>query len=128
MDESIKDYLENQFKNIATKDDLKDFATKDDLKAFATKDDLKDFATKDDLKAFATKDDLKDFATKDDLASAVAELGRVINETIAEPMEKHFAEHKRDLDVSKDVEALKLDMKKIKDALAMNGNQPVKVS
>jgi hypothetical protein len=110
MDESIKSYLENQFKNIATKDDLKDFATKDDLKTFATKDDL------------------KDFATKDDLAAAVAELGRVINETIAEPMEKHFAEHKRDLDMSKDVETLKLDMKKIKDALAMNGDHKVKVS
>ncbi len=92
MDESLKSYLDNQFQNVATKDDL------------------------------------KNFATKDDLAAAVAELGRVISDTIAEPMEKHFAEHKRDLDVGKDVEALKLDMQKIKDALAINDGQPVKIS
>jgi len=66
--------------------------------------------------------------TKTDLDNTVEQLVSVINKTIAEPMEKHFAEHKRDLDVSKDVEILKLDMQKIKDALAINDGQPVKIS
>jgi hypothetical protein len=119
MDESIQSYLDSKFENVTTKDDLKNFATKDDIK---------NMATKDDLTHLATKDDLKNFTTKEDLNTAVADLGRLISETIAEPMEKHFAEHKRDIDVSKDVEMLKRDMQKIKDALAMNDDQPIKVS
>ncbi len=61
------------------------------------------------------------------IKDSTEELAGIINDTVAVPMEEHFAEHKRDLDMRKDVEALKLDIQKIKDALAMNGDQTLKV-
>ncbi|HEX8459229.1 MAG TPA: hypothetical protein VF656_18190 [Pyrinomonadaceae bacterium] len=69
------------------------------------------------LSKLASKDDLKPLATKIDVEGAVNHLVGVINETIAEPMERHFAEVKDAIDVRTEVEMLKLDMRKIKEAL-----------
>ena len=55
--------------------------------------------------------------TKTDLDGAVSHLVGVINETIAEPMERHFAETKDTINVRAEVDSLKADMKRIKAAL-----------
>lgn len=68
---------------------------------------------------------LANLATKDDLSSQTRELKAytdeqtehlvgVINETIAEPMESHFAELKDYLKVKEDVQTLKREMQQIK--------------
>ena len=62
----------------------------------------------------------KQFATvarKADVESAVAELAAHINETIAVPMEHHFAEVEANIEVRAEVERLKFDMQKIKESL-----------
>ena len=69
------------------------------------------------LSNLATKDDLKPLATKADIEGAVNHLAGVINETIAEPMEKHFEELKDYLKVKEDVQTLKREMQRIKEAL-----------
>jgi uncharacterized protein YbgA (DUF1722 family) len=55
--------------------------------------------------------------TKTDLNNVVNHLVGVINETIAEPMERHFAETKDTVRVRADVESLKIDIQKIKAVL-----------
>jgi hypothetical protein len=69
------------------------------------------------LSNLATKDDLKPLATKSDVEGAVEHLVGVINETIAEPMERHFAEMKDYLKTKEEVEILKREMQRIKEAL-----------
>ena len=46
-----------------------------------------------------------------------AQRGGVSNEAIAVPMERHFAEVRDSVDVRAEVEALKLDTQRIKEAL-----------
>jgi len=72
------------------------------------------------LKNLATKNDLKDLATKSDVESAVTELAGVINKTIAEPMEKGFAELRDYKTVKEEVNELKADIVKIKHALHLS--------
>lgn len=64
-------------------------------------------------------DRIDNLPTKTDLNNAVNHLVGVINDTIAVPMERHFAEVKDNLDVRAEVEALKSDMQKIKAALQL---------
>jgi hypothetical protein len=45
------------------------------------------------------------------------QLARMIADTVATPMEQHFADLKDYLEVREDVQALKVDMQKIKEAL-----------
>jgi succinate dehydrogenase/fumarate reductase flavoprotein subunit len=74
---------------------------------------------------------LSSLATKDDLASQTKELKAyadeqtghlvgVINETIAEPMERHFAELKDYVKTKEDVQTLKREMQRIKEALHLS--------
>ena len=126
------DGMDKRFDGVAMKEDLKGFATKEDLKGFATKEDLKGFATKEDLKGFATKEDLKQavapLATKLELTAQTKELkvfareqteelARIIANTVAAPMQNHFEELKDELEVREEVQTLKRDMLKIKQAL-----------
>lgn len=69
-----------------------------------------------ELKAYLDEQ-FKTVAKKVDVENAVTELAAHINETIAVPMEQHFAEVKDNIDVRAEVETLKLDMQKIKEAL-----------
>ena len=69
------------------------------------------------LKNLATKDDLKELSTKQDVRNAVEELARLIADTVATPMERHFADLKDYLEVRKDVHTLKVEMQKIKEVL-----------
>lgn len=55
--------------------------------------------------------------TKTDFENGLNHLVSVIDTTVAQPMERHFAEYKEQLDVSKKVAQLEHDMQKIKDAL-----------
>jgi hypothetical protein len=71
---------------------------------------LKNLATKDDLQA-QTKE-LKAYADEQ-----TTHLVSVINETIAEPMERHFEELKDFVQVREDVQTMKLEMQRIKEAL-----------
>lgn len=74
-----------------------------------------------EIAKLATKDDLKPLVTKTDLTDALdAQLGKmvsIINDTIATPMEQHFAETKKQLDMAHKVEQLERDMQEIKNAL-----------
>lgn len=74
---------------------------------------------------------LANLPTKDDLASQTRELKAyadeqtarlvsVINETIAEPMERHFEEMKDYLKTKEDVQILKREMQQIKEALHLS--------
>jgi uncharacterized protein YlxW (UPF0749 family) len=72
------------------------------------------------LKTVATKDDLKQLATKDDIQAAVTELASMINETVAEPMEQHFAELKDHEQLRDDVQTLKREIQQIKTALHLS--------
>lgn len=69
------------------------------------------------LSNLATKDDLKPLATKADLEGAVSHLVGVSNETIAEPMERHFEQLKDYLKTKEDVQMLKREMQQIKETL-----------
>jgi hypothetical protein len=71
----------------------------------------------------ATKDDLKPLATKKDVEKGVGELAGIIANTIAEPMERHFQEVKKELDVYAEVKVLKADMERIKEALHLSPSQ-----
>ncbi len=125
MDQELKKYLAKQFKNVATKDDLKDVVRTKDLDKrlmnFATKDDIKGLVTKEDLDKrlanFATKDDLArglvNVATKDDLNDAINELVTFIDETIAQPLERHIAE-------LSDYPVVRRDVKRIKHILHLD--------
>ncbi|MDQ3817617.1 MAG: hypothetical protein M3362_08000 [Acidobacteriota bacterium] len=63
---------------------------------------------------------LDSLPTKTDLKNEINDLVGIINETIAEPMEQRFAEIKDTLRVRAEVEALKVDMQKIKAALHLS--------
>lgn len=84
------------------------------------------------LDAVATKEDLKDFVTKQDLGGALQAqttelksytdqqtetLARIIATTIAEPMEKHFAEVKSEIGMKRRVELLETKVIKLQEAL-----------
>jgi hypothetical protein len=56
-------------------------------------------------------------ATKADVKGGIEELARTIAKTVAEPMERHFAELKDYKAVREQVSALEADMQKIKQAL-----------
>lgn len=59
----------------------------------------------------------ENMATKADLREAVEELARLTAETVANPMEQHFAEVKAELAMHQRVRQLETDMRKIKEAL-----------
>src|SRR4051794_33049968 len=67
---------------------------------------------------------LKNLATKEDVRrevqAGVEQMARIISETVAEPMEKHFAEHTEQLNVRGEVEELKRDVQQIKAALHLS--------
>ena len=71
----------------------------------------------DRLDHTATKTDLERFATKDDLEKAVGSIVSTISETVATPMEAHFAEFRAELALHEDVHTLKLEMRHLKEAL-----------
>ena len=73
--------------------------------------------TKDDLekKLNAQTKELKAFA--EEQAEALA---RIIAKTVAVPMERHFTELKNEKQLRKDVENLKADMRRIKEALHLS--------
>lgn len=77
-------------------------------------------ATKKDLESFATKKDLESFATKKDLKESEANLSNHIDKQIGElaSMVSHgFEEVKEQLDVRKQVKALRQRMHRIEQAL-----------
>lgn len=102
MDPELKSYLNDKFKDLATKDYLVTYLD-GRLANFATKDDLKNLVTKEYL-----DQRLSEFATKDDFA----ELWTHINETIAVPLQQHIEE-------TKDYPLLRRDVHRIKKALNM---------
>jgi hypothetical protein len=76
---------------------------------------VKNLTTKDDLqKAIAP------LATKADVLEGVEELARNIATTVVEPMELHFQQIDRELDMYKEVKRLKADMERIKEALHLS--------
>jgi hypothetical protein len=94
--ELTQEYFDQQLKNLVTKDDLKQFPTVADL----------------DQRLASQTAELKGHA-----AGQTAHLVSVINETIAEPIERHFEELKDFVRVREDVQTLKLEMQRIKEAL-----------
>lgn len=94
--ELTQEYFDQQLKNLATKDDLKQFPTVADL-------DQRLAGQTAELKAYADQQ--------------TAHLVSVINETIAEPMERHFGELQDFVRVREDVQTLKAEMQRIKEAL-----------
>jgi hypothetical protein len=91
MDQELKVYLTEQFKNVATKDDLKNLVTKDEAKNFATKDDILG------VRVYIDKT----------IAAAIADLGATINETIAIPLERLISELKDNPSIRRDVKHIK---------------------
>ncbi|MDT7540586.1 MAG: hypothetical protein QOE33_490 [Acidobacteriota bacterium] len=94
--ELTQEYFDQQLKNLVTKDDLKQFLTVADL----------------DQRLASQTSELKTYA-----AEQTAHLVGVINETIAEPMKQHFEELKDFVRVREDVQTMKLEMQRIKEAL-----------
>lgn len=94
--ELTQEYFDQQLKNLVTKSDLKQFPTVADL-------DQRLASQTAELKAYADEQ--------------TAHLASVVNETIAEPMEGHFQELKDFVRVRDEVQALKLEMQRIKEAL-----------
>lgn len=94
--ELTQEYFDQQIKNLATKDDLRQFPNSADLEQRLAGQTA-------ELKAYAD--------------GQTAHLVSVINETIAEPMERHFEELKDFVRVREDMQRLKLEMQRIKEAL-----------
>lgn len=97
MDIELKQYLDEQFKTLVTKDDLTE-----QISAVKTHADEQT----EILKAYADKQTEK--------------LVAIIAKTIAEPMEKNFAELKDYKAVREEVFTLKAELQKIKTALRLN--------
>lgn len=68
----------------------------------------------------ASREDLQPLATKADVSEAVESLARIIAETVAAPMERHFSDLKETRRLREDVETLKAEMQRIKDALRLS--------
>lgn len=100
MDSELKQYLDQRFEAFENKFDAFD----KQFEQVATKDDLAQQTTT--LKAYANEQTEK--------------LAAIINNTIAEPMEQHFAELKDYKTVQEKVTTLETDMRKIKSALHIN--------
>ncbi|MCL5667203.1 MAG: hypothetical protein M1383_05550 [Patescibacteria group bacterium] len=105
--ELTREYLDKQLAKLATKDNLTNLATKDELRNLATKDELRNLATKDDLKQ-QTKE-LKEFAEEQTEA-----LARIISNTVAEPMERHFSQANFKIDAIRRINELEGDMGDVK--------------
>ena len=93
MSELTKQYFDKQLGELATKDDLKSLATKEELKKLATKEDIKDVKVSLETKI------------EDEVVS------------LAGMFSRRFDELERKLDVREEVDKLKVQMKKVWEAL-----------
>lgn len=96
MSELTKQYFDKQLGKLATKEELNKLATKEDLKKLATKEEIIKLDTK-----------IGNLDTK--IETEIANLARITKNGLEEI--------KRDLDVRKEVDQIKIQMSKVWSAL-----------
>ena len=123
MTQLTKEHFEQQLGKLATKDDLKKLVSKDELdeklKRLATKEDLEKLITKEHFEQQLQQQTKELKAYTDEQTETLAS----ITKRGFDSVDVQLKDIRKELDVRKDIEQLKLEMKDIRQALALDNTK-----